>query len=536
MEYLLTAAQMQRCDKYMIERLGVPAMVLMERASLAVVEEMLSGNFDLRSVLVVCGSGNNGGDGFAVARLLWERGVPVCAAFVGRDASMTPECRMQRQICENCGIKIGSNFDASEYTTIVDAMFGIGISRPVEGHYAEVIRQINRSSAGRVAVDIPSGVSADTGQILGVAVRADLTVTFAAKKIGQLLYPGAEYCGVLVRRDVGIVVPRPGGCIASGADSANDRREAEQESFAVTYGKEDLLRIPVRPPYSNKGSYGKVLLIAGSPGMSGAACLCARAAYRCGSGLVRVFTPECNRAILQQSLPEAMVTAWQQEAEAMERLSDALAWADVVGIGPGLGTSLFAERLLKYVLANAAQPVVIDADALNLLAKAPGLLRETASDYPLILTPHIGELSRLTGKAKEELLSDLIGSCRRFAAEHRLICVAKDARTVVSDGVHTYINPSGNSGMATGGSGDVLTGTLCGLLAQKAEPFAAATLGVYLHGLAGDCACEQLGSHAMLAGDIAEHLGSVLRETEERQRAEQHKLYRSRKCTTDETA
>lgn len=470
-------------------------------------------------------------------------------------------------------------------------MFGIGISRPVEGHYAEVIRQINQSSAGCVAVDIPSGVSADTGQILGVAVRADLTVTFAAKKIGQLLYPGAEYCGVLVRRDVGIVVPRPGVCIASGTDSANDRREAElphafpsctgakvlqdemsdcietevqhhtftegidlkrpftdnikqqhtvtddveseQESFAVTYGKEDLLRIPVRPPYSNKGSYGKVLLIAGSPGMSGAACLCARAAYRCGSGLVRVFTPECNRAILQQSLPEAMVTAWQQEADAIERLSGALAWADVVGIGPGLGTSLFAERLLKYVLANAAQPVVIDADALNLLAKAPGLLRETASDYPLILTPHIGELSRLTGKAKEELLSDLIGSCRQFAAEHRLICVAKDARTVVSDGVHTYINPSGNSGMATGGSGDVLTGTLCGLLAQKAGPFAAATLGVYLHGLAGDCARERLGSHAMLAGDIADHLGSVLRETEERQRAEQHKLYGRRKCTTD---
>lgn len=498
MEYLLDAVQMKQCDRFTIEEMGIPAMVLMERASLAVVEELLRAIPKPDSVLVVCGSGNNGGDGFAVARLLKERGIRVDVSFVGREASMTRECRMQRQICEKCGIKISSNFDAEEYTVIVDAIFGIGLSRPVTGAYAEVIAKINQSSARCVAVDIPSGIHADTGAVMGIAVRADLTVTFAAKKIGQILYPGAACCGTLIRREVGIAV--------------------EHTEAVFTCDTSDLYRLPERPSYSNKGSFGKVLLIAGSQGMSGAACLCAQAAYRSGCGLVRVFTPECNRTVIQTVLPEAMVTCYGKEMDALSELAGALAWADVIGIGPGLGTDETTRDLLRCVMERWTKPLVIDADGLNLLAREKALLelrRRIAPEHPVIVTPHVGEMMRLTGKAKNEILADLIGACREFAAQHSLICVEKDARTVVSDGRRCCINTSGNQGMAVGGSGDVLTGVLCGLLAQGMEPFEAAALGVYIHGLAGDAAKDLCGSRGMMAGDIARGVGAVLKKAEE---------------------
>lgn len=534
MEFLLNAQQMKHCDSDTIEKIGIPSLVLMERAALAVVDEIFRAGCDLRSVLVVCGSGNNGGDGFAIARLLDEQGMRVTVAFVGNEESMTEETAAQKQICENCGIKISSNFMQREYTVIVDAIFGIGLSREVQGRYAQIIDWINQQSAFRLAVDIPSGVSADSGRILGMAVQADLTVTFAYRKIGHVLFPGTEFCGRVVRRDIGITADR----FQRGIPNV------------FTYGEEDLSRIARRRPYSNKGTYGKVLLIAGSRGMSGAACLSAMAAYRSGSGLVRVFTPECNREIIQTYLPEAIVTTYQDDGVPfgetgegnavfgsecfpigqagetgagtvargekrfpVRELEEALAWSDVAGIGPGFGTGRLQEEILTTVLSEYKKPLVIDADGLNLLARQPNLLYET--DASVILTPHIGEMMRLTDNTKEEILEDILQTARKFAREYGVVCALKDARTVVSDGSRVYVNTSGNNGMAVGGSGDILTGVICGLLAQKMPAFDAAALGVYLHGLAGDAAQEKRSAYGMIARDIADQLGEVLKQIDE---------------------
>lgn len=495
MEFLVTAAQMKQCDDYTIHEIGIPSMVLMERAALAVTEEMERSGLDLSSVLVVCGSGNNGGDGFAVARLLDERGIRVTVAFAGRETSLTAETRLQKNICEKCGIKPCSNYREEEYTVIVDALLGIGLSRPVEGSSRELIEWINRQDAARVAVDIPSGVSADDGKILGTAVKADLTVTFAYRKLGQILYPGTLYCGRVVRRDIGIT-----------ADGLKSR------TAACTYGEEDLTRMTPRKPYSHKGTYGRVLLIAGSKGMGGAAILAARAACRSGCGLVRVFTEECNRTLLQSCVPEALLTTWEQEEELPDRLKEALEWCDVVGIGPGLGQGEIQMQMLKQVLDQYAGPLVIDADGLNLLAQNMALLERTRAK--VVLTPHIGEMARLTGLNSQKILEDLCGTAREMAGHHHLVCVLKDARTVVTDGTRMYVNTSGNSGMASGGSGDVLTGLLGGLLAQGMSVFEASALGVYIHGLAGDLAAEEKGSYGMTAGDTAACIGEVLKKAE----------------------
>ena len=496
MEFLVTAAQMKQCDEYTIRSIGIPSMVLMERAALAVVEEMQKERLDLSSVLVVCGAGNNGGDGFAVARLLDEQGIRVTVAFEGKESSLTEETFRQKNICMKCGIKPCSNYREREYTVIVDALFGVGLSRLVEGHYAELLDWINRQNAVRIAVDIPSGVSADSGKILGTAVKADLTVTFAYRKQGHILYPGTEYCGRVVRRDIGI--------------TADGLRHAVT---AFTYGEDDLTRVAQRKPYSNKGTYGKVLLIAGSRCMSGAAYLSALAAYRSGSGLVHVFTQECNRTIIQSCLPEAILTTWEEDKLPDEKLVSALDWADVIGIGPGLGRGVMTGHILEYVLEHWQKPLVIDADGLNELSNYREKLLATKAK--VIVTPHIGEMMRLTGMQKEEILDDICRAASDFAEKFHVICVLKDARTVVTDGTRIYLNTSGNNGMAAGGSGDVLTGLITGLLAQGMQKFEAAALGVYVHGLAGDLACQRKGCYGMMAGDIAEQIGEVLKKAED---------------------
>lgn len=496
MEFLLNSSQMKFCDSDTIHKIGIPSLVLMERAALCVVEEMQSAQCDLKSVLVVCGSGNNGGDGFAVARLLDELGVRVTAAFVGREESMSKETALQRKICENCGIKICSNYREREYTTIVDALFGIGLSRDVDGEYARVIEWMNAQAAMKVSVDIPSGISADTGRVMGTAVQADLTVTFAYRKIGQILYPGTEYCRKVVRRDIGITADR----FQNGIPSV------------FTYNDEDLLRIRQRQAYSNKGTFGKILLIAGSEGMSGAAALAALSAYRSGSGLVKIYTPACNLQILQTFLPEAIVSAYEPGNVQKEELDRALLWADVVGIGPGIGTGGDSRKILDYVLENAEKPLVIDADGLNLLSGNVKKLRQTGA--PVIVTPHIGEMTRLSGLSKAQILENILETARDFAQNNRVICALKDARTVVSDGSRVYINTTGNSGMAVAGSGDILTGIVCGLLAQGMQPFDAAALGVYLHGAAGDLAREECSAYGMIARDIAAQIGEVLKKAD----------------------
>lgn len=506
MKTVLTAEEMRRLEAHAIEELGIPDLVLMERAALAVADEIekhVSSGF----VLFVCGTGNNAGDGFAAARILSERKIASKILQIGTPLKMTDACRVQRKICENLCIPVFETFHPEsclpkDCCVIVDALFGIGLSRKIESPYAEVIEWINRQNAVKITIDLPSGISADTGQILGTAVNADVTVTFAAKKRGHLLFPGAACCKTVVCREIGIPLSPP---------QVQNGREPGGTAFTCT--SEDLPGLlPPRKAHGNKGTCGKALLIAGSEGMSGAACLAARAAYKSGCGLVRVFTPECNRIPVQISIPEAIVTTYSDTLQAEEKLKDALSWADVCGIGPGLGTSQTAKWILQYVLKNYSKPLVLDADALNLLAVSPELFPLVCrrKEYPAILTPHLGEMARLTGKSIRSISEDPIDCCRDFASRNQIICVQKDARTVVSDGTQIFLNTPGNCGMATGGSGDVLTGILSGLLAQRPAPFESAIAAVTLHGLAGDAAAAARSSYSMMAGDIAENIGTVL--------------------------
>lgn len=493
MDLLVNGAEMKRCDEYTIQEIGIPSMVLMERAALGVVEELCGGGFDVNRVLVVCGTGNNGGDGFAAARLLHEKKINADAVLIDSEEKCTPETKQQLQTAKKVGVPILPEADFMRYTTIVDALFGIGLSRPAEGIYAEAINRINQSGADILSVDIPSGISADTGKVLGAAVRAKKTVTFAFRKIGLVLYPGAAYAGEVIVKKIGIG--------EAGLD--ND----VPGIFMLT--KEDLSGIPKRNPYSNKGSFGKVLVVAGSTGMSGAAYFSAKAAYRTGAGLVRIYTPEKNRVILQTLVPEAMVTPYQHDSAIPYALKEAIRWADVIVIGPGLGKSEDALLILQTVLTQAAAPLVVDADALNLLAEHPELL--TGHKQEIIVTPHPGEMSRLTGKPVPEIAENLIDAAKQYAEEQKVVCVLKDARTVTADRKGAIcINTSGNSGMATGGVGDVLTGIIAGLIAQGQPCFEASALGVYLHGLAGDAAAVIFSQYSMTAVDILDSIQKVL--------------------------
>lgn len=496
MEYLVNSEEMKQYDAYTINEIGIPSLVLMERAALAVVETLISDEFNLQNVAVVCGYGNNGGDGVAVARLLTLKHINVTLFFVGSSENATESTRQQIRIAEKYRVNLSTipaNFTG--YTTIVDAIFGVGLSRQVSDDYADVIEKINQSGADILAVDMPSGISADNGEVMAIAVKARQTVSFGYKKIGQILYPGSEYCGAVTVKDIGI----------------NDASFDGTLPAVYSYIPSDLpLLTPVRNNYSNKGSFGKVLIIAGSETMSGAAYFSAKAAYRTGAGLVRIYTPEANRSILLTQLPEAILTTYDPAMIDMDALKSALEWAGVIVIGPGMSTETSTKQILKEVLKHAEAPVIIDADGLNVLAKNISLLEHRRQ--PVIITPHLGEMARLTSKTIEQISTNLIQEARTFALEHKLICVLKDARTVVaSEQKQVYVNQSGNNGMATGGAGDVLTGVIAGLIAQQTLPELAATFGVYLHGLAGDRARQNSNEYSMIAEDIIEGLKEVMK-------------------------
>ncbi|MGN0404590.1 MAG: NAD(P)H-hydrate dehydratase [Bariatricus sp.] len=504
MRYILTAEQMKAADGRMIHEVGIPSLVLMERAALQCVAGMKEEHVDLSYALVVCGSGNNGGDGFAVARLLAGEGHRVDVCFVGKPESRSEETKQQMQILENLGVSIGNTLPEREYSVIIDAVFGIGLCRNIEGHYRDVIEQMNRYLGYKVAIDTPSGISADTGEVLGCAFRADLTVTFAYGKAGQIFYPGCEYAGKVLVKDIGITDP--------GFDG--------REDIYFTLERRDVLsRMPERKPDSNKGSYGRILLIAGSRGMSGAAYLSAHAAYMVGAGLVRIYTEESNRQILQQLLPEAVITTYDEMSfECFRELPDLLQWADVVCIGCGLGMSEYSRKLLKMTLELNRKPCVIDADGLNLLAEFTNEEKRkwARRKDQYVLTPHMKEMSRLTGCTVAELKNQRTGLLRSFAENMQVVCAMKDSRTLVAASGHpTFLNTSGNAAMAKAGSGDVLAGTIAGIMAQNVSPYDAAVLGVYLHGLAGDTAREECGSYSVLAEDLIRALGRTLKTLEE---------------------
>lgn len=505
MRQLVTGEQMKAVDQYAIQEVGIPFLVLMERAALSVVEEMEPELFREDQILIACGTGNNGADGAAVGRMLFLRGYHVTVVTVGREESRTEELKLQLSINEKLGLSAmeAEDFIPGTCQAAVDALFGVGLSRNVEGAYRDMIETIEDMKPRlTVAVDIPSGIHSDTGKVMGTAVKADLTVTFGFKKVGLSLFPGREYSGRVVVKDIGFP-PCP-------AERLTGRRY-------VTCGPEDLELLPGRKPWSNKGTYGHVLIAAGSPGMAGAAYLSALAAYRMGAGLVKILTPAENREILQTLIPEAVLSVYDC-AEALEepeqflgKIEKECGWADAVVLGPGLGKEPWAVRLVQQVLLSAFVPIVLDADGLNIVAENPSLSEYFTEN--VLVTPHVGEMARLSGLEIEEIQADLTKAAEDYSEKYGVITVLKDAATVVvRKDEPIYINSSGCAAMAKAGSGDVLTGVLAALIAMGMEEGQAAVLGVYLHGLAGEAAEKALGENGVLARDLADSLADVERE------------------------
>ncbi len=505
MEYIVTASEMKKYDRNTSSYFGVSPLVLMERAALAVVEEIELRYKDKKRILIVTGCGNNGGDGFAIGRILCQRGYLVTIVFPGDLERCSEEAKTQLEIYRKYGQKITDNIPECEYDIIIDAVFGTGLNREVEGIYRQAISNINQREGIKIAVDIPSGLHADNGRILGVCVKADITVTFAFKKRGMILYPGAEYCGKIICKDIGITR-------ASFLD---------EEPLMYSYQADDIKRLPKRNKAGNKGSFGKILLLAGSVNMSGACVLSGLSAYRSGTGLVRIVTPWENREIIQKMLPEAVLDIYEKnDAMISQKIKEGIQWADCIVIGPGIGKSEMAHQLVQAVLGQTQTPLIIDADALNLIAEDEKLqekVREnTKQGASIIMTPHMGEFSRLIKIPIEELQKEFVENVLRYRQMYGVTLVCKDARTICcgkhgKDGtIRLYINQSGNDGMATAGSGDVLAGIIASMAAQHLQDFEAACLGVYIHGMAGDLASQAANRYSMMANDMIEQLKYIL--------------------------
>lgn len=561
MQYIVNANEMKEIDQYTINHVKIPSMVLMERAALSVVHHMMKVVTKEDKILVICGTGNNGGDGLAIARILHEKGLFVHVLLLGCIEKASDGFLQQYEILRNLDVYMNNNLKVCEYNIIVDAIFGIGLSKPITGEFASIIDAVNQANNLIFSVDIPSGVSADEGKIRSTAMKADYTITFGLNKLGLILYPGCEYAGKVYVEDIGF----PKKVIDY----------IKPKTFI--YGKEDLNLLPVRNNYSNKGTFGKVLIIAGSKNMSGACYLSAKAAYRMGAGLVKVLTVEENRTIIQSTLPEAIFSTYDSDllkAKAQtNRILDDMKWADVIVIGPGMGVSKTSEYLLELLLNNIKVPIIIDADALNLLAKKmnhnmnqdkdnienidesidesfnenidesmyecidesiiDNIIEDIINnidesmyesyndnineiqtiDLPsnVIITPHLKEMARLLNKNVTDIADHLVDTACLWVSNHKHILALKDARTVVTDGEHIYLNTSGNSAMAKAGSGDVLTGIIAGLLAQGLEPFQATSLSVYIHGLAADFYVESKSKYSLLASDLIDSLSQVLK-------------------------
>ncbi|HIQ72950.1 MAG TPA: NAD(P)H-hydrate dehydratase [Candidatus Cottocaccamicrobium excrementipullorum] len=509
MKRLVTGKQMKAMDSWTIEHLGIPSLVLMERAALEVARQVMARADKSRKIWCACGCGNNGADGIAAARILHLAGYSVVVIYGGDREKASDEFKLQASVAEKLGISLipYEEFIPGRCDVLIDGVFGIGLSRPVGGVFKEFLQMLAQAEPElTVAVDMPSGISSDTGKVMGTAVKADVTVTFGWQKLGSVLYPGRLYCGEVITADIGFP-----------ASILEKRTEGKEGIQTFCLEKEDLSSAPSRPDYSNKGTYGKVLIVAGSPNMGGAAYLSARAAYRAGAGLVKIFTSEENRGFLHTRLPEAILETYEAEdfltcGEACRSQVEACcSWADAVVLGPGLGQKEYSKNLVEMVLTTACTPIIVDADALNIITANPGLTSYYTEN--IIITPHLGEMSRLTGKTIPQLQEDVAGAARAYADEYGITCVLKDAATAAAlrDG-RTFINTSGNSAMAKAGSGDVLTGVIAAFLAQGMDEIEGTALGVYVHGLAGDLWRKENGAYGLLAGELADYVGKILGE------------------------
>ncbi len=512
MKKAVTSEEMQRIDSLAINNYGIKGLELMENAGLGIVKAFKKRfqKFSEKKVLIFCGKGNNGGDGLAVARLLFKMNICVTVLLLEKRDGLKSDPAINAELAFNLGIKIieldTTNLhllDAhlKKCNIIIDALLGTGLTRAVGGLYKKTIEKINSSKKFVIAVDIPSGIDSDSGSLMGVCIRADLTLALALFKHSHFLFPAAELMGEIELIDIKM----PTELITSQALKVEVTEESDiQNSF------------PQRSDYSHKGNYGHVLVIAGSTGKGGAAGLTALAALRMGCGLVTLALPEsCQKAFELHPLEVMTIPAPETKVgtlalSAKNILLDHSIGMSAIAIGPGLSTEPETVQLLSELLPKIDCPLIIDADALNSIAQNPNTLSQLKSNA--VLTPHPKEMSRITGMETSNILKKRIECARNFAQEHSINLVLKGAATIISqpNGL-TTINPTGNPGMATAGSGDILTGIIASLVAQGFSPSKAAITGVYLHGLSGDIFVEKESQTNLIAGDLLRTLPETMK-------------------------
>jgi len=507
---LVTAAEMRELDRRAIKEYGIPGIVLMENAARGVVSRMVHawGGVSGRRYVVFCGKGNNGGDGLAIARHLHNMGAKVAVMLFAEEMKGDAGTNLGSARKMGLDMKTVSQNLRKERTivahadAVVDAIFGTGLASEVGGQYKKVIDMINACARRVVSVDIPSGVDSDKGRIMGAAVRADMTVTFGLPKRGLYLYPGAQMAGDVHVADIGI--PR------QALESAPVK--AALLSHANVSGL-----LPARKQDSHKGTFGHLFILAGSAGKTGAAVLSAMAALRSGAGLVTLGVPESLNDVFEEKLTEAMTIPLPETDErtlspkGLEAVLEALRGKTALVLGPGISTNSGTARLVSELLPEVEVPMLIDADGLNILSIDDTPLRKAKA--PAVLTPHPGEMGRLLGVLAREVQADRPDAACDLAAEYGTPVVLKGARTLIAaPSGDFFINPTGNPGMATAGTGDVLSGVIGSFMAQGLEPWDAALLGVYVHGMAGDLAAGLKGQAGLIAGDIVESIpGSFMK-------------------------
>ena len=510
---IVTAAQMREIDRLTIEKYATPSLTLMERAGAGIAAAILErfARPAKKGVLIVAGKGNNGGDGFVVARLVKKKRIPCEVALLARREELTADAAHNLHAWNKLNGKVteidGSRLELlrqriAKHGLLVDAILGTGIKNAVAGLFGEAITLMNASGLPTIAVDIPSGMDSDTGQPLGVAIQAEMTVALGYAKLGEVIHPGLALVGELVVADIGI----DGRALVEVAPQI-ELLDRETVGWLV----------PRRQADTHKGTYGHLLVVAGARGKTGAAILSCRAAMRTGAGLVTLAAPRALNSIFAGALVEVMTEPLGDETtEQLEMLSDAdwrrlIERKSVVLFGPGIGVSDATQSATRWLLRNLAVPWVVDADGLNNLALDLDRLRR-AKTAP-ILTPHPGEMARLIGKDTAAVNANRIEIARSFAMAQRCHVMLKGARTVIAtaDG-KVSVNPTGNPGMASGGMGDVLAGIIAALLGQGLSAEDAMKLGVYLHGYAGDCVAEAKGPIGLLASDIVEGLPRAMAE------------------------
>lgn len=511
---VVSAARMQELDRVTIHEIGIPGAVLMETAGRATFEAIMAGCVDhaARGTVVLCGKGNNGGDGFVIARWLYNAGVPVQVLLLAERAAVSGDAAINLAACTALGVPILDAASPREWPRarrriaraglIVDALLGTGLAAPVRGMFRRAIEVVNASAAAVVSVDVPSGLDATSGAVLGAAVRADMTCTFGLPKSGLVVHPGVVLAGDLRVVDIGIP---PAVVAAAGVQ------------VFLSEGQDFAGMIPQRAADSHKGTFGHVAVLAGSTGMVGAACMTARAALRAGAGLVTLGAPAALFPLPGAQGPEVMTAPLPDAGqgvlgrESLEAARALLRDVSVAALGPGLTVSEETVRFVTEILPAATVPVVVDADAITVLARALDVLGRVRC--PVVLTPHPGEMARLAGSDTVAVQADRLGCARAFARARGVFVVLKGARTVIAapDG-RAWVNPTGNPVLAAGGMGDVLTGMIAGLIAQGIDPLQAALCAVYTHGRIGDDLARRRAGFGVLAGDVIERIPQGLRD------------------------